>query len=270
MSRVRVGDIDIYYEMRGEGESLLYISGTGGDLRRTPTVFNAPVAKYFRILAYDQRGMGQTDKPDKPYTMADYADDANGLLTRLGLDCTNVMGVSFGGMVAQELAIRHPEKIRRLVLACTSSGGAGGSSYPLHDLQNLPVRERIQRQMELADNRRDKRWQEANQGQWESIISDSITSLAAYSDEPGHEIGQRRQLEARRHLDTYDRLPQLKMPVYICGGLFDGIAPPQNLQAMKKQIPNATLELFQGGHTFLIQDHNAWQRIISFLRGEIP
>ncbi|MCJ7608877.1 alpha/beta hydrolase [Candidatus Bathyarchaeota archaeon] len=132
-------------------------------------------------------------------------------------------------MVAQELVIRHPEKIRRLVLACTSSGGAGGSSYPIHELQNLPVRERAQRQMELADKRQDRQWQDANQGQWESMISDSIASLAVYSDEPEHEIGQRRQLEARKTFDTYDRLPQLKMPVYICGGLFDDIAPPDNL-----------------------------------------
>jgi 3-oxoadipate enol-lactonase len=268
LSKVRVGDIEIYYEIRGEGETLLYISGTGGDLRRTPAVFDAPVAKHFRILAYDQRGMGQTDKPDKHYTMADYADDANGLLDALGWDSCHIMGVSFGGMVAQELAIRHPEKVRRLVLACTSSGGAGGSSYPLHELQNQPVRERFQRQMELMDNRRDKQWQVANRGQWESMISDYVASQAACSDELGHEIGQRRQLEARRHLDTYDRLPQLKMPVYVCGGLFDDIAPPENLRAIKKQIPNATLELFNGGHPFLSQDPNAWQRVISFLRGE--
>jgi 3-oxoadipate enol-lactonase len=201
--------------------------------------------------------------------MGDYAEDAEGLLAALGWDSSNVMGVSFGGMVAQELAIRHPEKIRRLVLACTSSGGAGGSSYPLHELQDLPVRERTERQMELADNRRDKRWQDANQQQWESMINNSIASLAAYFDELGHEMGQRRQLEARKNHDTYDRLPQLKMPVYICGGRFDGIAPPDNLHAIKKQIPNAILEFFQGGHMFLSQDPNAWQRVISFLRGEI-
>jgi len=268
MPSVRVRDINIYYEIRGEGDRLFYISGTGGALRdRVPTSFDILVANHFRILAYDQRGLGQTDKPDKPYTMGDYAEDAKGLLDALGWDSSNVMGASFGGMVAQELAIRYPEKVKRLALACTSSGGAGGSSYPLHEIWDLPVRERIARQLELIDTRRDKEWQAANQRQWEVIINDRLASLAAHAGEPRREMGQRRQLEARKGHDTYDRLRQLKMPVYICGGYYDGISPPDNLMALKRQIPNATLEFFQGSHTFLTDDPNALERVMLFLRG---
>ena len=132
-----VRDMRMYYEIRGTGPRLLYISGTGGDLRRSPNAFDSPLTEHFEVLAYDQRGLGQTDKPDVAYTMADYAADADGLLQALGWDECLVMGISFGGMVAQEFALRYPHRVQRLVLGCTSSGGEGGASYPLHELAHL-------------------------------------------------------------------------------------------------------------------------------------
>jgi len=142
MPFVSVRDIRMYHEIRGTGRRLLYIGGTGGDLRHRPGIFDFPLADHFEILAYDQRGFGQTGRPDIPYSMADYAMDADGLLAAVGWDCCSVMGVSFGGMVAQEFAIRYPGRVERLVLSCTSSGGAGGDSYPLHKLDGLTPRER--------------------------------------------------------------------------------------------------------------------------------
>lgn len=105
MPFVAVCDIQKCYDIRGSGPRLLFISGTGGDLRCKPSIFDSPLAALFEILAYDQRGLGQTDRPDIPYTMADYAMDANGLLDAVGWDCCFVMGISFGGMVAQEFAL---------------------------------------------------------------------------------------------------------------------------------------------------------------------
>jgi 3-oxoadipate enol-lactonase len=82
-------------------------------------------------------------------------------------------------------------------------------------------------------------------------------------------MGARRQLEARALHDTYERLPTLKMPVYICGGRYDGIATPANLEAMQKQIPGAQLELFEGGHLFFIQDPQSFDRILAFLEKDL-
>ena len=162
MAFVQLDPLQVYYERAGVGPRLLFISGSGGDLRAKPGMFESPLAAAFDLLAYDQRGLGQTDKPSGPYTMRDYADDAAKLLDAIGWDDALVIGVSFGGMVAQELALRHPQRISKLVLACTSSGGAGGASYPLHEIAQLPIEERILLQMSISDVRQDAKWQSAN------------------------------------------------------------------------------------------------------------
>lgn len=269
MPFITVRDLQMYYEVRGQGPRLLFISGTGGDLRRTPNIFEMPIAQHFEILAYDQRGLGQTSRPDIPYTMADYADDANALLDVVGWDRCLVVGISFGGMVAQEFALRYPERVERLVLACTSSGGAGGSSYPLHELNSLQLNDYVRHILRLSDIRRHTVWREANPAQFQALFEETLSALRVGADEPGRQMGARRQLEARTHHNTYDRLPKLRMPVYICGGLYDGIARPLNLKAMQEQIRGSHLEMFEGGHLFYIQDPRAFARITAFLRGDL-
>jgi 3-oxoadipate enol-lactonase len=269
MPFINVRDLKMYYEIRGKGPSLLVISGTGGDLRRSPSIFEMPIAQHFEILAYDQRGLGQTSRPDIPYAMVDYADDANALLDAVGWDRSLVMGISFGGMVAQEFALRYPHRVERLVLACTSSGGAGGASYPLHELADLPVEEYARLILQLRDIRRHRIWRETNPVQFQTMFDETLAGLRVGADEPGRQIGARRQLEARACHDTYDRLPRLQMPVYICGGLYDGIAKPANLKAMQKQISGSRLELFKGGHLFYIQDPRAFERIEAFLNRDL-
>jgi 3-oxoadipate enol-lactonase len=265
MPFVTVGDIDIYYERRGNGPRLLCISGTGGDLRNKPNVFSSPLPRSFDLLAYDQRGFGQTSKPDCPYTMADYANDAAGLLDAVGWSDAMVIGISFGGMVAQEFSLRHPNRLTKLVLCCTSSGGAGGSSYPLHSITNMNPAERMELLIPIADTRHDKEWKEANPEEYQAILDLALSAEMAFADEPGHTMGALRQIEARRHHDTYERLPQLNLPVLICGGKYDGIALPENLVALHQQISGSKMELFEGGHMFLLEDQKAFPRIVEFL-----
>ena len=154
MTYVLANGLQFYCEQMGQGPRLLFISGTGSDLRVKPNMFDGPLVKSFEVLGYDQRGLGQSDKPDRPYSMADYADDAAALMVALGWDRAHVMGVSFGGMVAQELAIRHPQKIDRLVLACTSPGGAGGASFPFHEIGHLTGEARARHMIPISDTRR--------------------------------------------------------------------------------------------------------------------
>jgi len=266
MPKVKIGDIDMYYEIHGEGPSVFFISGTNGDLRRQPNVFDGPLNPHFEILGYDQRGMGQTDKPDIPYSMMDYAMDAKGLLNELGWNSCSVMGVSFGGMVAQELALLIGDRIERLVLACTSSGGKGGASYPLHEFDKLTPKERALRMIPLLDNRHDETWKTDRPQEFQQLVDQMVTMAQLGAEEPGRKEGSQRQLEARAGHNTYDRLPNIKIPVFICCGRYDGIAPVSNSEAIKEQIPNSQLEVFEGGHLFLAQDPKAYERVRQFLQ----
>ncbi|MEJ7585526.1 MAG: alpha/beta fold hydrolase [Acidimicrobiales bacterium] len=200
----RVGDVELCYETAGSGPPVVFISGTGGDLRQRPSVIEGPLVEHCTVLAYDQRGLGRSSKPDRPTTMAHYADDAAGLLEGLGWSGAGVVGASFGGMVAQELAIRHPERVGPLVLCCTSSGGGGGSSYPLHELEDLDADERLRTTLALSDLRYDREWQRANPTEADAILDLMRARDSAAAAGPGAEVGARRQLEARRGHDTWD------------------------------------------------------------------
>jgi 3-oxoadipate enol-lactonase len=264
---VALGDLRMHYRRAGRGARLLFISGTGSDLRTAPGVFESPLAGAFDLLAYDQRGLGQTGKPPGPYTMADYAADAAGLLDAVGWDSANVVGVSFGGMVAQELALRYPEKVDRLVLACTSAGGAGGASYPLHELAALPFEQRFVLQLPISDVRQTPDWQAAHPEAVERMMSWARAAAALGADDPDRARGAALQLDARMGHDTWARLPHLNMPVLLCAGRFDGIAPPANMRAMAGRIPAAELRVYDGGHMFLVQDRSAYAQIIDWLNG---
>ncbi len=261
MPNIQANGIDIHYEIGGDGPPILFISGTGGDLRNRPNVFDGPLAANFEVLAYDQRGLGQTAKPAMAYTMADYADDAAGLLDALGWAAVPVMGVSFGGMVAQELALRHPERVSALVLACTSSGGEGGASYPLHELESLDDEARAVQHLMLADTRRDQTWRSENPGKWQALMEMAVAARRSDRDL----AGAARQLEARSGHDTWSRLTELSVPVLLAGGRYDGIAPVANMVALAGRIVGSELKFYAGGHLFLAQDKTAYSDIIQWV-----
>jgi 3-oxoadipate enol-lactonase len=265
MPTAHLGSIELYYERAGDGPPLLFISGTGGDLRNKPNVFDGPLAKAFDVLAYDQRGLGRSRKPDNPYAMANYADDAAGLMDAVGWPSAAVIGVSFGGMVAQELALRHPARVERLCLACTSPGGAGGASYPFHDIQHLAGEARAKFLIPVSDTRRDAAWAAANPDAYAQLVE--LGAANPFAGEPGRAMGARRQLEARADHDTWDRLGQIACPVLIAAGRHDGIALPATQERMAARIPGARLQFFEGGHLFMIQDRTATPAMAAFLTG---
>ncbi|MCC7267068.1 MAG: alpha/beta fold hydrolase [Caulobacteraceae bacterium] len=264
MPMIAANGLQLYFERAGEGPPLLFISGTGGDLRVKPNVFDGAFGRTFDLIAYDQRGLGRSDKPDRPYSMADYADDAAALLDALGIGAIKVVGVSFGGMVAQELVLRHPAKIERLVLACTSPGGAGGASFAFHEIEHLTGEARARHLMPISDVRRDAAWQAAHPEDAARLIA--LASADPYAGEPGRAQGAHRQLEARAAHDAWDRLPQITCPVLVCGGRYDGIALPETQEKLAARIPGAELRMFDGGHLFMIQDRTAAPAMAEWLK----
>jgi len=265
MPFVHVRDLDVYHEVHGEGPRVVSISGTGGDLRDDPTRGRTLLDQHHEVLRYDQRGLGQTSKPDAAYSMADYADDAAALMDALGWERAHVVGTSFGGMVAQHLALRHPGRVDHLVLACTSSGGAGGSSYDLLQLEGLTPEERVARWLPLLDTRTDMSTDPPTLPESLLAIAPLLASLGRPPDDPEAVRGVHRQLVARAAHDVWDDLPGITAPTLVIGGRHDGQAPPENSERLAARIPGARLVLCDGGHAFLVQDPTAWPAIVAFL-----
>jgi pimeloyl-ACP methyl ester carboxylesterase len=187
--------------------------------------------------------------------MADFASDLLRLLDHVGWDACRMLGVSFGGMVAQEAAVTEPDRFERVALACTSPGGAGGASYPLHELVDLDPAERLRIRVEILDTRtRD------NEG-----LRNALTAfMEGLGDAPVTD-GERAQLLARSRHDVWDRLPRMTMPVLIAAGRYDGIAPPENQEALLSRLPDAEVRWYEGGHGFFVQDRSADPELTTWL-----
>ena len=225
-----VNGVELDYLAEGSGPPLLVIGGSGG---RQPTP--APLVERFTTLSYAQREQGRSSKLGRPSTMADYADDAAALIRYAGWERAHVVGISFGWRVAQHLAIGHPAAVDRLVLCCTSPGGPDHSSAPFHELGPGAA-------LQLLDTRGTF---EIGEGSFEPANDDLLAARATH--------------------DVVARLGEIAAPTLLCAGRYDGIAPLANSERMAAGIPDARLDVFDGGHAFFVQDARAWPAIVDFL-----
>jgi 3-oxoadipate enol-lactonase len=219
MPKVMVDGIDLYYEVHGAGHPLLLIPGLGSGLdllARAIPIF----AKDHRVVALDNRGAGRSDKPDAPYTIGMMADDAAGLLKALEIDRADVLGVSMGGRVAMDLAIRYPQAVRRLVLVSTTAR----------------VTKESRRSFSLRFGRFTKR----------------ITGSGAFGGSPQPYYAFKRQSDASTSFDCTDRLGAISAPTLIMRGDRDTLAPADLVDELQSGIKGSRLEVFKGGHIFFI------------------
>lgn len=264
MPTASLNGIQIYFERAGAGPPLLFLNGSGSTLQSSELLINVFRSR-FDVLAHDQRGLGRTEIPPGPYSMADYAADALALLDHADLHSCRVVGVSFGGMVAQELAVTAPERVERLALVCTSPGGPDHASYPLHELATLSADERAKVYLPLLDRRFDEEWLASHDR--DRALVESMAGRVGGDKSDEQLRGEREQLAARSHHDVRDRLGKVSCPTLVAGGRFDGIAPPENSETIAALVPNAGLRLYDGGHAFFAQDRRALPDVMDFLEG---
>jgi pimeloyl-ACP methyl ester carboxylesterase len=166
-------------------------------------------------------------------------------------------------MVAQELAVTWPERIERLALVCTSPGGAGGASYPLHELPSIDAEARAATSTRLLDTRFTPEWLASHDG--DRMLADMMAARAAGEKSDDVLRGELEQLDARRRHDVSQRLGAITCPTFVACGRFDGIAPPENSRFIASHVPHATLSEYEGGHAFFAQDPKAVPDIKDFL-----
>jgi 3-oxoadipate enol-lactonase len=264
MPTVTANGISIYYERSGTGPPLLFCNGSGSTLEGSALLI-APFTERFDVVAHDQRGLGRTEIPPTPYTMAEYAADAMSLADEVGWDRFRIVGISFGGMVAQEIAVTWPERVERLALLCTSPGGPGASSYPLHELARLDEQERIATALQLLDTRFTPEWLASHPA--DQALVEMLAGRVSGSKTEEQERGEAGQIDARSHHDVSDRLSRIACPTFVGAGRFDGIAPVPNSEAIVAGVPDAALHVYEGGHAFVAQDPSAFPEILDFLAG---
>ena len=266
MPTVKVGDINIYYEVHGEGEALVLIMGYGGSsgqwFRQIPDL-----SRECSVVGFDNRGTGRSDKPDVPYSMEMMAGDIAGLLEAIGIDAAHIYGVSMGGMIAQDFALRYPDRVISLILGCTTCGGTHTIMPDAEAMTLLFDMERMKRltpeqgarealpfmcSQEFIDNNPD-------------IVEQFIAKAVEYVT-PLH--GFVRQAEAIMGHDTYDQLPQIKAPTLVISGTADRLVPIENSRLLASRIPNAELVIMENmGHGYFIEAaEEANQIILDFLR----
>ena len=262
MPTARVNGIDVYYEHSGEGRRLLFFNGSGASLESTGPMID-PYRARFEVLVHDQRGLGRSEIPTGPYTMKDYAADAVALLDFVGWSSCRVMGISFGGMVAQEFAVTVPHRVERLALACTSPGGAGGSSYPLHELGPLDDPARSDRMLSILDTRFTPEYLASHPA--DQAVAAMYAARSKMEKSAERLRGESEQLLARSSHDVMDRLPNVACPTLVAAGRYDGIAPLANSEAIVGGIPDSELRIYEGGHVFFLQDGRAITDVVDFL-----
>ena len=258
-------------ELTGKGRRLMFCHGSGGSRASSRFILEA-LAEHASVAAHDQRGLGETglrrDAPDpfldaQTWTMADYAADALAFADSLGWSTFALLGISFGGMVAQEVAVTAPDRLECLVLMCTSAGGAGRASFPLHVPRNLAAEQERQLVLQLIDSRFDDEW--LADRPFETAMVRFRDAQAARPRTEEQMVGEHGQLLARAGHDVWDRLPRVSCPTLVASGRFDLIAPSANSAAIASQVQDGRFAEFDGGHAFFVQDKAAWPAVYEFL-----
>ena len=263
MPTAAVNGIDVYYELRGDGPPLLFFNGSGATLETAGMLLD-PFTERFTVLGFDQRGLGRTSVPSGPYEMADYAADAAALLDHVGWSTCRAVGISFGGMVAQEFAVTFPERVERLALVCTSPGGTH-ASFPLHELADKSPEEQMAIGATLLDTRFTPEYLAEHES--DRMLAEFVSQRRGAPAPDEVRRGELAQLDARSRLDVLDRLPRITSPTLVASGRYDGIAPVENGEAIAARVPGADLRVYEGGHMFFVQDPAAMPDILDFLAG---
>ncbi len=264
MPKVKVNDIEIYYEIISDGFPLLMIQGLTANKDWWDDKLLEELSKQYKLIIFDNRGAGRTDKPDMLYSIKLFAEDAFGLLKALNIEKAHILGISMGGMIAQELAINHPEIVEKLILAATTPGGAKSvlpSDQLVEQLRNPPIDVRpeiwvqIMLSLTYTSNFRRKN---------KDYIKD-ISKKMMIAPTPPETF--KRQVRATMTHNTARRLKSMNIPTLLLHGKKDLMLPWENSNVMHSLIPNSEVVLYEncGHHVFSHEPEVVIKKILEFL-----
>ncbi len=233
--------VRLAYDVEGSGPPLLLMQGLGY-ARWSWDPIVEPLAEHFRVVRYDNRGIGESDVPTPPYSTKQLAEDAAAVLDAADIERAHVVGVSLGGMAAQELAAAFPERVDRLVLACTTPGGADAVPMPAQTVRLM------QEAASLAPEAAMRRFVEnaLAPGADQALVDEIYARRLANPPDP---VGWQGQAAAGATFDG--SALELAARTLIVHGTKDVVVDPGNAAILAERIPGARVELLDGcGHLF--------------------
>ncbi|HUF53014.1 MAG TPA: alpha/beta fold hydrolase [Dehalococcoidia bacterium] len=263
MSIARVNGIDLYYEVHGTGEPVVLIMGLGTNA----TAWGAQIpalSREYKLIAFDNRGSGRSEKPANGYTVPQMADDTLSLMDQLGVGEAHVFGMSMGGMIAQEVYHRRPERVRTLILAGTLAGGpmatlpSAGTFLEFAPRGGRTLADTLESGLRMFYS---DEFIAANRGR---LVQRAISQMGMFP--PGHAL--QGQFRAVRGYNAFSKLRKITAPTLVFGATGDRIVPFPNQETLAERIPNARFVPFEGaGHGFILERAEAVNRAtLSFLR----
>ncbi len=247
MPTIKVNDINVYYEIHGEGFPLIMILGLSCDVNWWPLDTINEIAKNFKTIVFDNRGVGRTDKPEIDYSIKMFADDTIGLMDALKIQKAHILGYSMGGFIAQEMILNYPERVEKLILCSTHCGGIKSiapSNEAMNFLINPPedVIELINGFIPLLFTK--------------SFIENNPKFIESYKQQmlkiPIEISSYRRQLKAMS-FNSGRRLKQIKNPTLILHGKEDILVPSGNAEVLAKNIADAKMIILDNAAHFFFQ-----------------
>ncbi len=244
MPYANVNGVSLYYEIYGNGDPVVLIEGLGSQLQSWAT--QVPIySEHYKVVVFDNRGAGKSDKPEAGYSTQDMAQDTASLMDELGIESAHIVGKSMGGMIGQWLAINHPEKVQKLVMGCSSAS------------RDEVGNEILRMGREIATNSGPKAvWlMSLYLGYTREYIEENLgtikNAMKTVPDDPEALKGYLGQSFAVEGHNTVSKLPQIESPTLVMLGETDLIASPKRSQQLSELIPNSQLKIFpKVGHGF--------------------
>jgi 3-oxoadipate enol-lactonase len=244
----KLNGIELYYEVHGRGEPIILIMGFGS--QSTHWFEQVPVlSKKHQVIIFDNRGVGRSERPNSPYTMKQFVDDVIALLDFLKIDTANVCGISMGGMIALQLVLAHPNRVKRLILLSTTAYAPDVNSLLgfIEQGESLPLKTRAKASLQILFSSPFQKRILEDKTLWEDF-------LRRFTENPTTLQDYRNQGEAIRFHDVRDRLHEIKVPVLIMVGTNDLLLPAKNSRIIAKGIHQAELVVLKGpGHAINIE-----------------
>jgi len=275
MPKVKVNAIQMYYEVKGEGFPLLMINGMSDNLDCWNPCLTGALSKKFKMILFDNRGAGRTDVSDREYTIKLFADDTAGLMGALGISRAHILGLSMGGMVAQELAINYPEKVSKLVLCSTGSQWSPNKETSrivlamdrgcsIKELAEIYLSFPFVNDYPLDYVRRDPTVVNVFTADFVKENPESVNFYyKRFREHMISEEASRRQFSAVKRCNTQGRLRQIRAPTLVLHGKKDFVFPPENGSNLAKAIPNARLVLFEQSAHYLAEEIEEVTKVIT-------